>query len=650
MVLILLFAVLSFFQAALADQSSSAHAECVLNSVAYRMPPSIIGEREWNELQLDRLVTMLDRTKTSFGRWGLVKLLHPIANKHQLDQRKKIITFLFDHPETMDLFQKKLEHIKRVEESLLAYWDKNDILDRSCEQFYFAGVGLAELNKSSAALNTSTAVEIFNSFKYLLTALALGGIATELVQWTYGNEQRDLNLLKGIQAGFEMPLLQHSLQSVQVQPQDTPYIFRDYARAFGGRGSWYDRYLVLSRGYSLKGIAYIPEIMQDIPVKFGVFGGVIGSTALTALFDYQWGSAIVSVGKRIVAMNRDLNQLQQRVSDVAQCCNAILELQKLVASQDEEFNHQFDVVDNEIVDLFFKKLLNKRFLQKSDYLYSRGHVLTMHQNIKRVKRLLVPLLQSIALLDAYCSIAQLYKESQEKDVVFSFPEFIDSPMPLIQYSDAWLPLLQSDEAVTNNLFLGGDKPGKMVITGPNGGGKSTILKTYGVAAVLAQSWCIVPAQRAQQTLFTAIRTSLAPHEDLGQGLSTFMAEKKVMLQLLDDIRESDKRHPLLVLIDEPYKGTVEDESAKRIYQFGKDIAGYSQALIGIATHVRKPMMLECDTDGIFGNYQVIINELSLGVFERLFKLEQGPAMWWFEDSDQRSRFIDWISVKTADSN
>jgi hypothetical protein len=647
---LLLLLILSFFQPIAADQSSGERAEHVLNSVAYRMPVSIISEREWKELQLDRLVTMLDRTKTSFGRWGLAKLLHPIANKSQLDQRKKIITFLLDHPQTMDMFQKKLEQIKRVEESLLAYWDKNDALDRSCEQFYFSSFGLEGLNKSSIALNIGTAAEMFDSCKYFLTTLALGGVANEFLQYIYSGGQEDFNVLRGIQAGFEVPVLQHSLQSVQVQPQDTPYVFIDYARAFSQGGSWYDRYLVISRGYSFKGVAYIPEFFKQHSAKGGVLGGIIGATIPTIVYDYIWGNAIVSVGKRIVFMNRSLHSLQQRVSDVAHYFDAILELQKLIASQDKEFNNHFDVIDNEVVDLFFKKLLTKRFLQKPGYLYSRGHVLAIHQNIKRAKKLLVPLLHSVALLDAYCSIAQLYKESQNKDVIFSFPEFIDSPMPVIRYDDAWLPLLQSDGAVTNNLFLGGDQPGKFVITGPNGGGKSTILKTYGIAAVLAQSWGIVSAQNAQQTFFTSIRTSLTPHEDLEHGLSTFMAEKKVMIELLDDIRESNKNHPMLVLIDEPYKGTVEDESAKRIYQFGRDIADYPQALVGIATHVKKPMMLEGDTGGIFGNYQVRINEISSGIFERLFKLEKGPAMWWFEDSDQRSRFIDWISVETAVSN
>ena len=650
MVLLLLLSGFLFFQSLSADQFLSKHAERILNSVTYRTLPSIIGKHEWKELQLDRLVTILDRTKTSFGRWGLVSLLHPIDDRDQLEKRKKIITFLIDNPDTMAVFQKHLERVHMTESSLLVYWDNNNLLNRSVDQFYFSSVGLNELNKSTLALNASTALEMFNSFKYLLTTLAIGGVATEYSRWLYGN-QEDFNVLRGIQEGLAVPLRQHSWYPSQLQEQDGLYKFKDYMKAFGDRGSWYDRYLVLSKGYSAEGVSGWQKNMLGITTGATRLGAFIGATIPTILFDYQWGNAIFSVGKRIISMNDDLNQLQKRVSNVAHCIKSIMNLREIIASQDATFSDCFNADDHdEVVDVFLKKLLAPRFLQKSGYLYSRGHVLTMHQDIKRVKKSLIPLLHSIALLDAYCSIAQLYKESQQEHVRFSFPELVESSYPFVYYYNGWLPLLPYDQAVSNDLFFGGSYPAKFIITGPNGGGKSTILKTYGVAAVLAQSWCIVPAQRCQQTLLKGIRTGLAPHEDLEKGLSTFMAEKKTMIGLLDEIHKSDVNNFMMVLIDEPYKGTVDDESAKRIYQFGKDVAGYPHALVGIATHVKKPILLERDTGGIFGNYQVTIQELSYGIFKRRFTLEKGPATWWFEDEQQRSRFIDWISTKPVASH
>lgn len=642
MILLLLLTIFSFFQSVSADQASSKNAERVLNLVEYMLPsPSIIGEREWKELQLDRLVTIADRTKTSFGRWGLVQLLHPIADKNQLMERKEIITFLVDHPEKMNVFQKQLEEVKRVEKSLLAYWDAQDQVNQQAEQFYFSLFGLKELNKSSLALNASAAMEMFNSWKYLLTALALGGLSAEYSRWFYGN-QEDVNILRGLRAGFATPIRMHDPLNLYALKDSEAYKKDDYKIFFrvflSTEASLADRYKLLSEGS-------VANIVSSIVPGLGKLGAFVGATVPTLFFDYQFASSVFSVGQRIISMNRALNQLQARVADVAHCVDAIIKLRKLIVSEGSGLTTYFsaDDYDATLRDVA-KKLLSDRFLQKPGYLYSRGHVLTMHKEIKQAKKSLIPLLHSVALLDAYCSIAQLYKESQNEPVSFSFPEFMESDEPFLEYKNAWVPLLSSKEAIVNNLALGGNNAGKIIITGPNGGGKSTILKTYGVAAVLSQSWMIVPAQQGQQTLFASIRTGLSPQENLEQGLSTFMAEKKTMTEILDDIRKSDSQHYMLVLIDEPYKGTVDAESAKRIYQFGKDIAGFSQALVAIATHVKKPILLEHDTNGIFGNYQVRIEETSPGVFKRLFKIEKGPAIWWFEDGNKRSRFIDWIDM------
>jgi energy-coupling factor transporter ATP-binding protein EcfA2 len=630
----------------LADISSSQHAELVLNTLAYELPsPSIIGDREWKELQLDRLVTVLDRTKTPFGRWGLVQLLHPINDEKELSQRKKIISFLIDNEKEMAIFQKQLERVRSFEQSLLAYWDEDDQLASNSRQFYYESFGLKKLNKSSLALEIGTLSEVFNSFKILLSSLALAGVSNEFRQWLF-NPDKEFDLKRGIEAGLQVPFDEHNPNLKKIKPTDnSPYSYKDYVGAYF-YGTWGDRYEVFSKGSQQKGINLgLISIPPAIAPGLGKVGAFVAATIPTLVFDYNWINFIISSGKRIMFINRTLTQLQTRVSDVAQCIDAMEKLRAIVNKQVPQFrnNLSIDDYDSDRQD-FIQKLLAPRFLEKSEYLYSRGHVLAAHLEISQNKKKLIPLLQSVALLDAYCSIAQLYKENQNKSVQFSFPEFVHSATPFFTYQDAWLPLLSVKKAVSNDLMLGGKVPGKIVITGPNGGGKSTILKTYGIAAILAQSWCIVPAKNAQQALFASIRTSLAPREDLEHGLSTFTADQKVMAELLADIKSLDDNCPMLVLIDEPYQGTVESESAKHIYQFGKDIASYPQALVAIATHVKKPISLAQDTGGIFGNYQIKIREVKHGVFERLFKLEPGPATWWFEDENQRSRFVDWISV------
>jgi ABC-type multidrug transport system fused ATPase/permease subunit len=636
----LLLGIFFYSQIFSADQSLSQKTEQILGSEYSLASPSIIGKREWKELQLDRLITILDRTKTSFGKWGLIQLLHPISDTEELSRRKKIITFLVEHENEMRIFQEQLERIHKLEQSLLAYWDKTDQLNNNIQQFYYSMPFLRELNKSSLALDASSIVEMFNAWKYLLSTLALSGISTEYAKWLYG-EQEKFDIWKGLYSGLEVPITQHSPFTYLVKDKET-YGYKDYVRAFS-YGSWGDRYKILSKGFNFDSTHIsLPKIFSSIVPGASTLGAFIGATLPTLVFDYQWGNSILSVGRRIIAMNVSLNNLQKRVSDVTQCLDAIRKLQDLITHRIPALGEYF--YDERTNNSFIKKLSIKNFPEKSGYFYSRGYVLTTNLEIFKNRESLVTSLSSIAMLDAYCSIAQLYKEFQNKPLGFVLPEFVEPQKPSLSYRGAWLPLLSEEQAVSNDLILGDEKSGKIIITGPNGGGKSTILKTYGICAVLAQSWCIVSAKKAQQTIFTSIRTNIASREDLQQGLSTGTAAIKIMSELLDDIKDLKSTDRVLVIIDEPYSGMVDDEAAKRIYQFGINISHYPQVLTAIATHTKKPIQLENDTSGIFGNYQVRIEEVKRGVFERLFKIEPGPAQWWFEDEDKRSRFVDWLSI------
>ncbi len=643
----------------------SDNATKVLDSMYYQpVSPSIITEHEWKEFQLDRLIKIVDRkTTTAFGSWGLEQLLHPIANSDDLAQRKEIITFLIENEKELTLFQEQLKRIHVVEKSLLAYWDKNDAVDKNSQQFYYSFPGIKEgLNDSSLALNGSVLMQMFNAGTGFLASICLGGLQAEASKWMISPE-KNFDWWEAIKTGFREPFTMNNPMLDLFKDYDKSYQYtsKDYMRAIF-YGSWGDRYKIFSAGYTvdIKSPAWVPvwlialitKLISVTPKTPGIlskFNAALAATLPALIYDYYKIMSIMSIGNYLVSMNQTLNQLHDRVMDVATCFNAIKSIDRTIKQYPIMTENSYIVIEyTDQINKFLEKLMSSRFIQKRSYVYSRGHVLSMHKEIKDIKRLIIPLLQSIAFLDAFCSIAQLYKESQDKPVKFSFPEFVPSQKPFFSYTDAWLPLLPYNEAVTNDLCLGRDNscPGKIIITGPNGGGKSTLLKTYGVAAILAQSWLIIPATHGSQTLFSEIKTGLAPHEDLEKGLSTFMAEKKRMGELFESMQKNDaKRFKTLVLIDEPYKGTVDAESAKRIYQFGKDIAGFSYVLVAIATHVKKPIALEVDTHGIFGNYQVKIDELSPGIFKRLFKIEKGPAMWWFEDADKRSRFIDWIEIK-----
>ena len=623
----------------------------VLNTALYAMEQqSVIGEKEWHELQLDHLIEQLDRAQTSFGRWGLTQLLHPIANKQELLQRQNVIEFLINNEDVLVSLQSALHAIHKAEKAMLSYWNTHDQLQADCAQFYYSFPFFKkQFNSSALALDYGIIAHIGFLFKSAVQSLCLEGIEQEFLTWLLG-DKKDFNLYRGIMNGLQSPLRQHSFALhilKDIDPED--YSLKDYVRAFY-IGSLADRYAILSQGFAIDpAVIGLEKLGWAVHRKKAIRLGekipaFLAAVAPTIALDLKRSADIYSIFQQIVLSNRALNRLQHRVAMVAQFFSAVQQLDTLTKTFSLHSIVPGDMQESD----FLHALQSKHLLSKKSYFYSRGTILQMDAAMVQKKDLFVPMLQSVALLDAYCSIAQLYKEYKKKSNPICFVQFVDTAQPVFSYTDAWLPLFPCRRAITNDFCLNGLQgyPGKIIITGPNGGGKSAILKTICIVAKLAQSWAITFASSGQQTLFTTIRTGLSSHESLPEGLSTFMAEKKLMESLLVTLQKSDETHHALVVIDEPYRGTVDDESAKRIYEFGKKSSAYPYTLMCIATHVKKPTFLAHDTDGLFGNYHVAVKEHQLGHFERLFKLMPGRADWWFEDEEKRGRFIDWIGLQT----
>lgn len=104
--------------------------------------------------------------------------------------------------------------------------------------------------------------------------------------------------------------------------------------------------------------------------------------------------------------------------------------------------------------------------------------------------------------------------------------------------------------VRNDVNLG--KPVTlMIVSGSNMSGKSTLLRSVGVAAVLAQTGGTVRARRLTLSPLV-IGGTLRVQDSLQQGKSRFYAELTRVRQLVD-LANGDR--PLLFLLDELFSGT-----------------------------------------------------------------------------------------------
>ncbi len=154
-------------------------------------------------------------------------------------------------------------------------------------------------------------------------------------------------------------------------------------------------------------------------------------------------------------------------------------------------------------------------------------------------------LQVLGELEALLSLAG-YAFEHPAD---PFPEIVDGPARFEAVELAH-PLMPGAGAVANDVTLGPD--GQVwVVSGSNMSGKSTLLRTVGVNAVLALCGAPVRAGRLRLTPL-CLGATIRLNDSLLAGESRFYAELKRLRQLMD---LATGQAPLLFLLDEILHGT-----------------------------------------------------------------------------------------------
>lgn len=130
-----------------------------------------------------------------------------------------------------------------------------------------------------------------------------------------------------------------------------------------------------------------------------------------------------------------------------------------------------------------------------------------------------------------------------------FPEFTEQGL-CFEGQGLGHPLIAEDRSVPNDVRLGEDLR-VLVVSGSNMSGKSTLLRTIGVNAVLAMAGAPVRARRLKLSPFV-VGATIRITDSLQGGSSRFYGEITRLRQLMDLTRGP---RPLLFLLDELLHGT-----------------------------------------------------------------------------------------------
>lgn len=261
--------------------------------------------------------------------------------------------------------------------------------------------------------------------------------------------------------------------------------------------------------------------------------------------------------------------------------------------------------------------------------------------------------QSIATLDALQSHAYLAERRN-----YRRPEIRDDNAFIITGGrHPVIEAINSDQPYTgNNIILDYETQRILIITGPNFSGKSSLLRTTALIAIMAQMGSFVPAEHVEIGPIDRIFTRIGASDNLVAGQSTFMHE---MIDAANLVNNSTERS--LIIADELGRGTSTYDGlaiAWSITEYLHNLKNPPKALI--ATHYHQLAELEqmlpfCKnyhfTIKFVNDEPVFDHKLTEGATDKSFGVEVAKLAGLPGEVLDRSRYIlEILESKAASVN
>jgi DNA mismatch repair protein MutS len=281
----------------------------------------------------------------------------------------------------------------------------------------------------------------------------------------------------------------------------------------------------------------------------------------------------------------------------------------IVDEQINELCKNISTTKNSIKDLV--GLVYNRFVSKFE----------TYQNEMEI---IIQFITYIDLLYTKATIAKKYNYCKPS-IVESNKSFVNAE----KLRHCLIEQFQSNEIyVTNDITLGDGKIDGILLYGTNAVGKTSFIKSLGIAIIMAQSGLYVPASLFEFYPYKYIFTRIIGNDNIFKGLSTFAVE---MSELRTILRLADENS--MILGDELCSGT-EITSAISIFVAGIQKLYRCKSSFIFATHLHEIVNYEEITSLnsiVLKHMEVIYDkERDLLVYDRKLKDGPGNSMYGLE--------------------
>ena len=531
------------------------------------------------------LANILDRSCSTFGKVWLCKMLAlPTFHKEEFLKKQALVQELVNNPELCEALHKELKHLSAVENNVLSFWTEDRFYDVTKDRYFkFSYERISDYcNKSSTILNARFAFG--HEERILWSALLVVAVTCLPV---YGiNKMCDGAILSAsMDKGFE-------------------HIYHDARHPLVSLLQW-----VSDQKYFVGSLIVLTGLQCSLWIK-NQTTWMLDNFLLEKLVYKKMQKIAIAVQSM-----RNINKLLQSNEKVRMLLSESSSLSTLFAQKG---------ISTEL-KCFLDDISSHKFESNALWMPRVGDGFVAFKSLCDVKQELEAALMAVGQIDASLSIAKLYKEHEHSATPYCFATCLENDTPMLLLKDFWNPLIKADAIVCNSVSLGGkNNPSGMIVTGPNAGGKSSLLKGIGLSVLITQGLGISPAGQAELTLFSMMMTYLNIVDDLAGGNSLFKNQVLRMQKILNIASAMDGSQKGLIILDEMFNGTSPQEAEACAFSVAY-LLGKNPLIINLlATHhvllTQLPAALSA-----YQNYHVSVVKKSDGTFYYPFKLEDGVS-------------------------